>query len=84
MLVFFCCVVLLISVFTNFAESGGWSEWSQWVGCSETCSDEPVSKQRFRSCSNPKPNTAMFTGSSGCHGEAVEERICEDVNPCPG
>ncbi|XP_033639593.1 uncharacterized protein LOC117300041 isoform X3 [Asterias rubens] len=64
-------------------ESGGWSEWSQWVGCSETCSDEPVSKQRFRSCSNPKPNTAMFTGSSGCHGEAVEERICEDVNPCP-
>ncbi|XP_022098999.1 SCO-spondin-like, partial [Acanthaster planci] len=62
---------------------GGWSTWSDWVGCTQTCSDELVYMIRFRSCNSPEPSPALPDGGTGCEGNKVEKKMCEHITPCP-
>ena len=64
--------------------TGDWSAWSEWVGCTDLCSDEPVYKTRFRSCNSPEPKPSRKDGGSGCQGNSLERKMCEDIPPCPG
>ena len=49
---------------------GGWSEWSQFTACSETCGDG--AKSRVRDCNNPSP----LYGGEKCPGERIEIVEC--------
>ncbi|XP_038045102.1 SCO-spondin-like [Patiria miniata] len=62
---------------------GGWSAWTEWFGCTESCSDGPVYELRFRSCNSPEPKPALSEGGNGCEGESMERKICAEVTPCP-
>lgn len=55
---------------------GGWSDWSEWDTCSETCGDGI--QRRYRTCDNPAPKN----GGADCDGEQVEEAVCQDRR-CP-
>ena len=57
------------------AVDGGWSEWSRFSGCSETCKGGV--KTRTRLCNNPSP----LNGGSPCPGEHFETLECnEEIN----
>ena len=46
-----------------------WMPWSEWSVCSQTCG--AGTQQRHRKCP-----------SSDCVGKDVDQRPCEDVEPC--
>ena len=56
---------------------GGWSKWSGWTSCSQTCGTG--SQERSRSCTNPKPKY----GGRLCTGVKNNKRICNRQR-CPG
>ncbi|ELU15433.1 hypothetical protein CAPTEDRAFT_224576 [Capitella teleta] len=53
---------------------GGWSEWSNWTECSETCG--LATKVRFRVCDDPSP----AYGGNNCSGSDNETVNCEWIN----
>ena len=53
---------------------GGWTEWSDWGACSNSCG--PGDYIRDRTCSNPLP---QYNGT-GCTGDVSEMASC--VGPC--
>ncbi|XP_078573393.1 von Willebrand factor D and EGF domain-containing protein-like [Branchiostoma floridae x Branchiostoma japonicum] len=56
---------------------GGWSDWSPWSACSETCG---VGEQtRDRTCTNPEP----ANGGADCNGLAQETQACNTGVNCP-
>ena len=59
--------------------NGGYSSWSWWSVCSQTCG--PGTESRSRSCSNPKP----LYGGKQCDklGPNSQKRNCKLQN-CPG
>ncbi|KAL4230559.1 Thrombospondin type 1 repeat-containing protein [Mactra antiquata] len=59
------------------AVNGGWSFWSQWSDCSDTCGIGSTS--RFRECSNPSP----LYGGIYCQGPDQEVMACDSGVPCP-
>ena len=56
---------------------GGWSKWSGWTSCSQTCGTG--SQERSRSCTNPEPKY----GGRLCTGVKNNKRICRRQR-CPG
>ncbi|ESO86119.1 hypothetical protein LOTGIDRAFT_148194, partial [Lottia gigantea] len=52
----------------------GWSNWSDWTGCSVTCGTGQ--KQRTRKCLNSKD-------SKDCKGNDKQTEICS-LTDCPG
>lgn len=69
------CVGLDLEV-TNCTMNGGWTEWSDWSGCSKTC--DVGMKQRRRTCGNPTP----AFGGKKCIGQDVDSEYCDDLPPC--
>lgn len=61
----------------NCTQHGGWSDWSAFGPCSQTCG--VAIKVRRRSCSSPKP---AFGGRT-CVGFDRQEIYCTDLPPCP-
>ena len=57
--------------------NGGWTEWSVWSDCPETCGDEDLI--RTRSCTNPSPEN----NGTVCQGSNTETISCSTAQ-CPG
>ncbi|WAR18811.1 HMCN1-like protein [Mya arenaria] len=55
---------------------GGYTLWSSWVACSDTCGDG--TKSRSRTCTNPEPRY----GGLDCVGDSTDSTSCYD-GPCP-
>ncbi|XP_070560161.1 semaphorin-5A-like [Ptychodera flava] len=55
--------------------NGGWSEWSQWSPCSETCGGQ---RHQVRVCDNPTP----LHGGLYCEGDLYKSEQCGDQS-CP-
>ncbi|TMW52624.1 hypothetical protein DOY81_002278 [Sarcophaga bullata] len=62
---------------TNCTVHGGWTEWSAWSACSQTCGIAVKTKRR--TCGNPKP---AFGGRT-CLGSERAEMYCSHLPPCP-
>ena len=58
------------------AVDGGWSEWSRFSECSQTCKGGV--KSRTRSCNNPAP----LNGGSPCPGDYFETLECYTEIDC--
>ena len=56
---------------------GGWSAFTSWGTCSNTCGDGV--QERSRTCTNPAP----ALGGSACVGESQESKLCK-LKECPG
>ena len=63
-------------IFCFLAVDGGWSEWSDWSLCSQSCG--PGYKSKSRTCTNPAPSGA----GEKCSGESIERDECYK-GPCP-
>ncbi|EDO33872.1 predicted protein, partial [Nematostella vectensis] len=50
--------------------NGGWSSWSNWTACNETCGGGV--KSRNRTCTRPSPRY----GGADCQGEGDEIKSC--------
>lgn len=68
----FCNLKLLF-----FSVDGGFSDWSDFGGCSVTCGNGQ--QMRNRTCSNPKPSH----GGKSCSGAFSETKSCNEKK-CPG
>ncbi|KAL9959837.1 hypothetical protein ACROYT_G033195 [Oculina patagonica] len=55
---------------------GGWTQWSQWSGCSLTCGGGM--RSRNRACTNPPPQH----GGKPCPGNGFEQQVCNSQG-CP-
>ncbi|XP_078371013.1 uncharacterized protein LOC144654681 isoform X2 [Oculina patagonica] len=55
---------------------GGWSSWSGWTSCSQSCTTG--FQERSRNCTSPPPRY----GGNYCHGDARENQTC-NKQPCP-
>ena len=56
---------------------GGFTLWSDWSGCTDTCGIGTI--ERFRECKHPAP---MF-GGRPCTGPHIEILDCNTGIPCP-
>ncbi|XP_048581714.1 uncharacterized protein LOC5511228 isoform X2 [Nematostella vectensis] len=58
---------------------GGYSDWSEWTGCSKTCGTG--FRSRIRNCTNPVPDY----GGNDCSrlGDNVETQSCDSGVKCP-
>ena len=63
--------------FFIFVVHGGWSGWSSWLPCDNTCGGG--TRERKRSCTNPPP----YFGGKGCGPHHYESEECA-LNKCPG
>ncbi|XP_035740718.1 semaphorin-5A-like isoform X1 [Vespa mandarinia] len=70
------CVGARVRV-TNCTVHGGWTTWSAWSACSQTCGF--AMKTRRRSCTNPSP----AFGGRVCVGHDHDDIVCIDLPPCP-
>ena len=61
-----------------FTVDGSWSSWTTWSGCSVTCSDGHMT--RNRTCTNPLPSH----GGHNCVGNTTDTMTCHFREPCPG
>ena len=66
----------LLGVGEFTCRNGGWSEWSTWSPCSETCGRGMQTSNR--SCTNPPPDE----GGQACQGEGFRWRVCQ-LPDCP-
>ncbi|KRZ25134.1 Hemicentin-1 [Trichinella pseudospiralis] len=57
---------------------GGWTEWSSWSHCSQSCSGSDAVQTRFRACANPVPSNQGFY----CQGSATDVQQCPDLPDC--
>lgn len=57
--------------------NGGYSSWSDWDTCSDTCGGG--TKTRARDCTDPVP----AFGGENCTGHSEESQTCSN-DPCPG
>ncbi|CAD6187549.1 unnamed protein product [Caenorhabditis auriculariae] len=54
---------------------GGWSAWSEWSPCTETCG--PGTQRRVRYCDEPVPKRAKY-----CDGPLIQSQECQ-LAKCP-
>ena len=64
-------------LFEGNSTDGGWSNWSGWWPCSESCMGGIT--VRFRHCDNPLPSG----GGANCTGHEMEQSNC-NTHSCPG
>ena len=57
---------------------GGFSEWSEWSACSQTC--DSGQKSRFRLCNNPEP---VGNGKLCNRDDSIEFASCNEFS-CTG
>lgn len=62
---------------SNCTVHGGWTEWSAYSACSQSCGI--AIKTRRRTCGNPKP----AHGGRVCVGPDRTEMYCPNLPPCP-
>lgn len=62
---------------TNCTVHGGWTAWSGWSACSQSCGF--AMKTRRRTCTNPAP----AFGGRVCVGHDHDDIVCIDLPPCP-
>ncbi|XP_023288888.1 semaphorin-5A, partial [Orussus abietinus] len=62
---------------SNCTVHGGWTAWSTWSACTQTCGF--AMKTRRRTCTNPEP----AFGGRVCVGHDHDENVCIDLPPCP-
>ncbi|XP_073996502.1 semaphorin 5c isoform X4 [Rhodnius prolixus] len=62
---------------TNCTLHGGWTAWSSWSACSQTCG--VAVKTRRRTCGAPAPQH----GGRVCVGQDRVEMYCHQNPPCP-
>ena len=60
-----------------FSVDGGFTDWSEWSTCSETCGGG--TQTRTRTCTNPSP----ANGGEDCDGDDEETRNCVNPPACP-
>ena len=65
-----------ISLLFSLLVDGGFTDWSEWTSCSQTCGTG--SQIRFRTCSNPIPQH----GGMDCDGTMTEVQSCK-LSDCP-
>ncbi|XP_078615573.1 uncharacterized protein LOC144884242 [Branchiostoma floridae x Branchiostoma japonicum] len=58
------------------AVDGGWSPWTSWSNCSETCGNG--SRNRSRRCDHPLPQH----GGANCTGDAKQSQACGQDQAC--
>ena len=63
---------------TNCTQHGGWTQWSEWSGCSQSCGQGL--KSRHRQCGNPEP----AFGGNVCVGQDIDEQYCDNLPKCDG
>ena len=63
----------------HISVAGGYTEWSQWTTCSESCGNGK--KTRRRTCTNPPPSNGGQNCVQQKMGPAKEKVTCND-NPC--
>ena len=56
---------------------GGWSSWSGWTSCTQSCGTG--SQERSRTCTSPPPRY----GGNFCLGNPREKQLCNKQS-CPG
>ena len=56
---------------------GGWSSWSGWTSCTQSCGSG--SQERSRTCTSPPPRY----GGRSCVGAARQTQTC-NKQACPG
>ena len=61
---------------TNCTQHGGWTSWSDWSACSQTC--DIGMKTRQRTCGNPSP----AFGGRVCVGRDVDSQYCNNLPSC--
>ena len=69
---YYYCINLLLP------GDGGWTVWSEWSGCTQTCGMAMMS--RSRSCDSPKPQF----GGKLCDGSNHVTQYCLDNPQCTG
>ena len=77
-----CCLfslpLLMIFFFCRYnTVHGGWSKWSGWTSCTQSCGTG--SQERSRTCTSPPP----LYGGNSCLGNPREKQLC-NKQPCPG
>jgi hypothetical protein len=66
--------VCFLSVLLNFSlVHGGWSLWSNWSICPQTC--DKTFRSRIRTCTNPEPKN----NGRLCVGSEREEEPCPEI-----
>jgi len=71
------CAGIAVAV-TNCTVHGGWTAWSSWSACSQSCGMAVKTQQR--TCGNPAP----AHGGRVCVGHDRNEIYCTSNPPCPG
>ncbi|EDO37341.1 predicted protein, partial [Nematostella vectensis] len=56
---------------------GGFTQWTKWSECSETCGSDSI-QMRMRVCTNPPPSN----GGKDCQGWRFEVKYC-NLTKCP-
>ncbi|XP_036360079.1 semaphorin-5A [Octopus sinensis] len=62
---------------SNCTTHGGWTPWSAWTSCSQTCNSGV--RSRTRTCGNPAP----LHGGRDCEGSPKQEEYCPGNPRCP-
>lgn len=71
-------MVLLNVKLYFYAVDGGFTSWTEWSECSETCGSNGI-KMRMRVCTNPPPSN----GGQDCKGWRFEVKYCK-IPQCEG
>ena len=72
------CSKLIIFLFCRYnTVHGGWSSWSGWTSCTQSCGSG--SQERSRTCTSPPPRY----GGNYCLGNPREKQLCNKQS-CPG
>ena len=61
----------------NHLVDGGWSAWSSWTECNQTCGTGL--SFRNRNCTSPQPRYDGYP----CYGPEKESRICPEDKTIP-
>uniref|UniRef100_A0A0L8GSU4 Uncharacterized protein n=1 Tax=Octopus bimaculoides TaxID=37653 RepID=A0A0L8GSU4_OCTBM len=56
--------------------TAGWSDWTEWSGCTQTC--QGGINYRLRYCNNPLPRC----GAAPCKGLPLEQKSCNEKIAC--
>ena len=73
----FCSKLMIFLFCRYYTVHGGWSSWSRWTSCTQSCGSG--SQERSRTCTSPPPRY----GGNYCLGNPREKQLCNKLS-CPG